>query len=207
MKTHILPKLPFATDALEPFISKETVDFHYNKHHQGYVDKLNRLLPSTPWENSSLEEIVRDTFKKEPRIFNQAAQVWNHTFYWNSLTSPQEGAGNIPSRNLAEAIDRDFGSLQTFKDTFTMAALDLFGSGWTWLVADANGKLSILPTRNADNPLSFGLKPLLTCDIWEHAYYIDYRNARPQYLKNVWQLFNWEFAARNYVQTAYQKAA
>ena len=207
MKTHILPPLPFATDALEPFISKETVDFHYNKHHKGYVDKLNRLLPNTPWENSTLDEIVHETFKKEQRIFNQAAQVWNHTFYWNSLTPPQEGGDNIPNRSLADAIDRDFGSLQTFKETFNMAALDLFGSGWTWLVADANGKLSILPTRNAETPLSFGLTPLLTCDVWEHAYYIDYRNVRSEYLKNVWQIFNWEYAARNFMPTTHQKAA
>jgi Fe-Mn family superoxide dismutase len=189
---HELPPLPFARDALEPVISAETIDFHYGKHHQAYVTNLNNLVPGTEFEDTSLEDIV---LKSEGGIFNNAAQVWNHTFYWNGL-SP-EGGGQ-PTGALGAAIQRAFGSFAEFKDAFTKSAVGNFGSGWTWLVRNTDGSVAIVNTSNAANPMRDGLTPLLTIDVWEHAYYIDYRNARPKYLDEIWKLVNWDFVATNY---------
>jgi len=190
--THELPPLPYAKDALEPVISAETIDFHYGKHHQAYVTNLNNLVPGTPYENSSLEDIV---MKADGGIFNNAAQVWNHTFYWKGM-SPD--GGGEPGGALAAAIDKAFGSFAEFKEAFVKSAAGNFGSGWTWLVKDANGSLAIVNTSNAANPLRDGKKPLLTVDVWEHAYYIDYRNARPKYLDEFWKLVNWDFVQANF---------
>jgi Fe-Mn family superoxide dismutase len=189
---HELPPLPFARDALEPVISAETIDFHYGKHHQAYVTNLNNLVPGTEFEDASLEDIV---LKSEGGIFNNAAQVWNHMFYWNGL-SP-EGGGQ-PTGALGAAIQRAFGSFAEFKDAFTKSAVGNFGSGWTWLVKNTDGSVAIVNTSNAANPMRDGLTPLLTIDVWEHAYYIDYRNARPKYLDEIWKLVNWDFVATNY---------
>jgi len=188
---HTLPPLPYPQDALAPHISKETLEFHYGKHHQTYVTNLNNLIAGTEFESASLEEIVK---KSSGGIFNNAAQVWNHTFYWNSL-SPK--GGGEPSGKLADAIKAKWGSVADFKDAFNKSAAGNFGSGWTWLVKKADGSLDIVNTSNAATPLTTGDTPLLTCDVWEHAYYIDYRNARPKYLENFWNLVNWEFAAKN----------
>ncbi len=188
---HTLPKLPYAKNALAPHISQETIEFHYGKHHQAYVDNLNKLITGTEFEKASLEEIIK---KASGGIFNNAAQVFNHTFYWNCL-SPE--GGDKPSGNLAKAIDKEFGSFDGFKEKFTQAATTLFGSGWAWLVKTADGKLAIEPAGNAGNPIRDGKKPLLTCDVWEHAYYIDYRNARAKYVEAFWNLVNWEFVAKN----------
>ncbi|MFA8450667.1 MAG: superoxide dismutase [Bacteroidales bacterium] len=181
-----LPKLPYADNALEPYISKETIDYHYGKHHAAYVNNLNKLVPGTEFEGASLEELI---MKAEGGIFNNAAQVWNHTFYWESM-SPK--GGGMPSGTLLQSIERDFGSFESFKDKFSAASASLFGSGWAWLVADKSGKLSIVQESNAGNPMRKGLKPLLTCDVWEHAYYIDKRNARPAYIGDFWKLINWK---------------
>jgi Fe-Mn family superoxide dismutase len=191
--THELPALPYAKNALEPHISAETLEFHYGKHHQTYVTNLNNLIPGTEYENLSLEEIVR----KAPAggVFNNAAQIWNHTFYWNSL-SPN--GGGEPTGALAEAIVKSFGSFEKFKEEFTKCAITTFGSGWAWLVKNADGSLALVSTGNAGCPLTSGQTPLLTCDVWEHAYYIDYRNARPKYVEAFWNLVNWEFAAANF---------
>jgi len=190
---HKLPELPFAINALEPHISAETLEFHHGKHHNTYVTNLNNLIKGTEWEDSSLEDIV----KKAPAggLFNNAAQVWNHSFYWNCL-SP-EGGGE-PSGALAEAINSKFGSLETFKEQFTQKSVTTFGSGWGWLVKNTNGTLSIESTSNADNPLTAGQTPVLTCDVWEHAYYIDYRNARPKYVGAFWNIVNWKFVESNF---------
>jgi superoxide dismutase, Fe-Mn family len=189
----ILPELPFARDALEPHMSRETLDFHYGKHHKAYVDKANKLIAGTEFENMALEEIV---LKSSGTLFDQAAQAWNHTFFWNSLTpDPSQ-----PGRNLVDALVRQFGGLDDFRKLFTDTAVATFGSGWTWLVRDSDGSLAVLSTSNAGNPLPHGRKPLLTCDVWEHAYYIDYRNARPQYLEHFWQLVNWAFIEDNFSQ-------
>ena len=188
---HELPPLPYAMDALEPHISKETLEYHYGKHHQTYVNNLNNLAPGTEFENADLETIVK---KAKGGIFNNAAQIWNHTFYWNSLTS---NSGE-PNAELEAAINEQFGSVVAFKEAFTKSAVTLFGSGWTWLVKDSDGKLAIVNTTNAGCPLTDGQVPLLTCDVWEHAYYIDTRNARPTYLQNFWKLVNWEFASANF---------
>lgn len=188
---HELPPLPYAMDALEPYISKETLEYHYGKHHKAYVDNLNNLIPGTEFENLTLEEII---LKASGPIFNNVAQVWNHTFYWNSM---RPNGGGEPDGKLADAIRRDFGSFEAFKEAFSKAAVTLFGSGWAWLVKNPDGKLQIVQTSNAGNPLTSGQKPLLTCDVWEHAYYIDYRNARPKYVENFWNLVNWDFAAQN----------
>ena len=188
---HELPKLPFAMDALAPVISKETLEYHYGKHHQAYVTNLNKLIAGTEFENASLEEIIK---KAGGGIFNNGAQVFNHTFYWNCL-SPS--GGGEPTGKLAEAIKKDFGSFAEFKKQFTQAAATNFGSGWTWLVKDKDGKLIIDSTSNAGNPVKDGKTPLLTVDVWEHAYYIDYRNARPTYLEKIWDIFNWDFVAKN----------
>ena len=190
--THVLPPLPFAKDALEPVISAETIDFHYGKHHQAYATNLNNLVPGTEFENASLEEIV---MKADGGIFNNAAQVWNHTFYWNGL-SPD--GGGEPTGALGAAIDKAFGSFAAFKEAFIKSAVGNFGSGWTWLVKNEDGSVAIVNTSNAANPLRDGKTPLLTIDVWEHAYYIDYRNARPKYLGEIWKLVNWEYAATNF---------
>lgn len=189
--THKLPELPFAMDALQPHISKETLEYHYGKHHNAYVTNLNNLIPGTEFEDMSLEDIV----KKAPAggIFNNAAQVWNHSFYWNCL-SPN--GGGEPIGKLLEAINKAFGSFDEFKDKFTKSAVTNFGSGWTWLVNGENG-LEIINTSNAGTALTSGKTVLLTCDVWEHAYYVDYRNARPQYVEAFWNLINWDFVEGN----------
>lgn len=189
--THKLPELPFAMDALQPHISKETLEYHYGKHHNAYVTNLNNLIPGTEFEDMSLEDIV----KKAPAggIFNNAAQVWNHSFYWNCL-SPN--GGGEPIGKLLEAINKAFGSFDEFKDKFTKSAVINFGSGWTWLVNGENG-LEIINTSNAGTALTSGKTVLLTCDVWEHAYYVDYRNARPQYVEAFWNLINWDFVEGN----------
>jgi len=189
---HTLPALPYALDALAPNISKETLEFHYGKHHQAYVTNLNNLIKGTEFENASLEDIVR---KSSGGVFNNAAQIWNHTFYWNSL-SPK--GGGEPSGALAAAINAKWGSFAAFKDAFTKSAIGNFGSSWTWLVKKADGSLDIVNTSNAATPITGADKPLVTCDLWEHAYYIDYRNRRPDYLGAFWNLVNWDFAARNF---------
>ena len=191
MSQHKLPELPYAKNALEPHISAETLEFHYGKHHATYVDKLNGLIPGTEFENASLEEIIK---KAKGGIFNNGAQIWNHTFYWNCM-SPD--GGGKPSGELGKAIEGAFGDYNTFKNKFSESAATNFGSGWTWLVKNPDGKLEILNTGNAGNPLTDGKQPLLTCDVWEHAYYIDYRNARPKYIEAFWNLVNWKFVLQN----------
>ena len=191
MTEHKLPELPYPQNALEPHISAETLQYHYGKHHATYVDKLNKLIPGTEFEDAPLEEII---LKASGGIFNNAAQVWNHTFYWNCL-SPDGGGG--PQGALAKAIDQAFGSFADFKQRFSDAAANNFGSGWTWLVKNSAGGLEIVNTSNAGNPMTDGSQPLLTCDVWEHAYYIDYRNARPAYVEAFWKLANWDFVAKN----------
>jgi len=191
---HELPALPFAQDALAPVISAETLDYHYGKHHNAYRTNLNNLVPGTEFENSSLEEII---MKASGGIFNNAAQVWNHSFYWNCL-SPN--GGGAPSGALADAINSAFGSFDEFKAAFSKAAATNFGSGWTWLVKNADGSLAIVSTANAGNPMTSGQKALLTVDVWEHAYYVDYRNARPKYLEEIWKIFNWDFVAENFAK-------
>jgi Fe-Mn family superoxide dismutase len=186
-----LPELPYANNALEPHISAETIEFHYGKHHATYVDKLNGMIPGTEFENASLEDII---MKSSGGMFNNAAQVWNHTFYWNCL-SPN--GGGEPGGELASAIEQAFGSFADFQEKFTASAVNNFGSGWTWLVKNASGALEIVNTDDAGTPLTDGAQPLLTCDVWEHAYYIDYRNARPKYLEAFWKLVNWDFVAAN----------
>jgi Fe-Mn family superoxide dismutase len=194
MTTHELPKLPYADNALEPHISAETIQYHYGKHHATYVDKLNGLIPGTEFESSTLEEII---MKAGGGIFNNAAQVWNHTFYWNCL-SPN--GGGTPSGELADAIDKTFDSFESFKEQFSNSAVNNFGSGWTWLVKNADGGIEILNTSNAANPMTDGKQPLLTCDVWEHAYYVDYRNARPKYVEAFWNLVNWDFVSQNFAE-------
>jgi Fe-Mn family superoxide dismutase len=184
-----LPALPFAMDALAPHISKETIEYHYGKHHKAYVDKLNVAVEGTMFASTSLEEVIRKG-KADPGIFRNGAQAWNHTFYWNCL-SPQ--GGGEPKGAIAEAIRKSFGGFADFRSTFSDMAATLFGSGWTWLVQEASGELTVVPTSNADTPLAQGQTALLTCDVWEHAYYIDYRNARPKYIEAFWNIVNWEF--------------
>jgi Fe-Mn family superoxide dismutase len=191
---HELPALPFAKDALAPIISAETLDFHYGKHHNAYVTNLNNLIPGTEFENMSLEDII---MKASGGLFNNAAQVWNHTFYWNCL-SPN--GGGAPSGDLGAAINAAFGSFDNFKAEFTKAAATNFGSGWTWLVKNADGSLAIVSTSNAGTPMTSGQTALLTVDVWEHAYYVDYRNARPKYLDEIWKLFNWGFVAEQFAK-------
>ncbi len=188
---HTLPALPYAMDALAPIISKETLEFHYGKHHQTYVTNLNNLIPGTEFESASLEDIVK---KSSGGVFNNAAQVWNHTFYWNSMAP---NAGGEPTGKLADAINAKWGSVAAFKEAFNKSAAGNFGSGWTWLVKKADGSLDIVNTSNAATPLTTTDVALLTCDVWEHAYYIDYRNARPKYLESFWSLVNWSVAAKN----------
>lgn len=184
-----LPALPYDRTALEPHISAETIDYHYSKHHQTYVTNLNNLIAGTEFESADLESIVR---KSQGGLFNNAAQVWNHTFYWNCL---KPHGGGAPTGKLAEAIDAAFGSFDAFKAEFTKTAIGTFGSGWAWLVQRPDGNLALVSTSNAATPLTGTDKPLLTCDVWEHAYYVDYRNARPKYVEAFWNLVNWDFVA------------
>ncbi|PWR00186.1 superoxide dismutase [Leucothrix pacifica] len=190
---HTLPALPFAKDALEPHISAETFEYHHDKHHAAYVTNLNNLIPGTEFEDKSLEEIV--TSAPAGGIFNNAAQVWNHTFYFNCM-GPD--AGGEPTGALADAITETFGSFADFKEKFSTSAVTNFGSGWTWLVKNADGALEIVNTANAGCPLTAGLTPLLTIDVWEHAYYVDKRNARPAYVESFWEVINWDFVAGNF---------
>jgi len=192
MTKHELPDLPYAIDALEPHISAETLEFHHGKHHATYVDKLNGMIPGSEFESATLEDIIQGA---SGGMFNNAAQIWNHSFYWNCL-SPN--GGGAPGQKLGEAIEQTFGSFDDFKDQFAAAALGNFGSGWTWLVKNNAGGLEIVNTDDAENPMTQDYLPLLTCDVWEHAYYIDYRNRRPDYIAAFWQLVNWEFVAANY---------
>lgn len=190
-----LPALPYAKDALEPHISAETLDFHYGKHHNTYVTKLNGLVEGTDLANKSLEEIVKSS---SGGIFNNAAQIWNHTFYWNSL-SPN--GGGAATGAVADAINAAFGSFEEFQAKFNDSAVNNFGSSWTWLVKKADGSLDIVNTSNAGTPITEeGVTPLITVDLWEHAYYIDYRNVRPDYLKGFWALVNWDFANENFAK-------
>jgi Fe-Mn family superoxide dismutase len=188
-----LPNLPYEMNALEPHISAETLEYHHGKHHATYVNNLNNLVPGTEFEGKSLEEII--TSAPAGGVFNNAAQIWNHTFYWNCL-SPN--GGGEPGGELLEAINKAFGSVAEFKEKFSTSAATNFGSGWTWLVKNSDGSVEIVNTSNAGCPLTDGKTPLLTCDVWEHAYYIDYRNARPKYVEAFWNLVNWDFAAQNY---------
>lgn len=188
--TFELPALPYAMSALQPHISEETLQYHYGKHHQAYVTNLNNLTKDSPLAEKSLEDLIRT---QSGGIFNNAAQVWNHTFYWHSM-SPN--GGGAPTGAIAQAIDAAFGSFEAFKDQFSKAAAGQFGSGWAWLVSD-QGKLTIETTSNAGCPLQTNKTPILTCDVWEHAYYVDYRNARPKYVEAWWHLVNWDFANQN----------
>lgn len=186
-----LPELPYARDALAPHISEETLNYHYGKHHQAYVNNLNKLVVDTEFANASLEDIVK---KSSGGIFNNAAQIWNHTFYWHSM-SPN--GGGEPTGAVADALTQNFGSIEEFKNQFTKAAATHFGSGWAWLVKNANGGLEVISTANADTPLTTDKTPLLTCDVWEHAYYVDTRNDRPKYISNFWNIVNWDFIEQN----------
>ena len=192
--THSLPTLPYEMEALAPHMSRETFEYHYGKHLKTYIDNLNNLIVGTPFAEMPLEEIC---VKAEGPIFNNGAQAWNHIFFFNSLTSTSQGA---PTGALAAAIDRDFGSLEAFKQQFGKAATSLFGSGWVWLCSDKDGKLSIVAEPNAGNPLKKGLTPMLCIDVWEHAYYIDYRNSRPEFIKNFWELVNWKVVEQRYTE-------
>ncbi|MGL6162663.1 superoxide dismutase [Fe] [Microbulbifer sp.] len=188
-----LPELPYAKNALEPHISEETLEYHYGKHHKTYVDKLNGLLEGTAEADKSLEEVIKSS---SGGVFNNAAQIWNHTFYWNCL-SPN--GGGEPTGAVAEAINAAFGSFDKFKEEFSNSAVNNFGSGWTWLVKKSDGSVAIVNTSNAGTPLTESdQKALLTCDVWEHAYYIDYRNLRPKYLEAFWSLVNWDFVNQNF---------
>ena len=189
--TYELPALPYDLGALAPFLSKETLEFHYGKHHKTYVDNLNKLVPGSPMEGKTLDELV---MKAQGGIFNNAAQVWNHTFYWNGL-SPS--TGGKPGTKAKAGLEKAFGSVDKFLEEFQKSAVGNFGSGWTWLVKKADGSLALENTSNAANPMTGGSKPVLTCDVWEHAYYIDYRNARAKYLEQFMGRINWEFAEKN----------
>ena len=185
-----LPKLPYALDALEPHLSRETLEFHYGKHHRKYVDTANQLISGTDLEGLSLDDMVQ---RATGKVFNNVAQSWNHAFFWKCLTpEPQK-----PERELKQALERSFGDLDAFRQQFTQSALEVFGSGWAWLVMNDDGSLEVTTTRNGDTPLTDGRLALLTCDVWEHAYYIDYRNDRARYLQHFWPLVNWEFIAEN----------
>lgn len=198
-RAHQLPPLPYALEALEPIISRETLEYHYGKHHAAYVDKLNTLIQGTEYADMPLVDVVRTATGP---VFNNAAQVWNHTFYWNCL-SPD--GGGAPDSQIATAIDRDFSSFEAFRKRFTETASSHFGSGWAWLVHQPSGKLEILSTANADTPLRNGATPLLTCDVWEHAYYIDYRNRRPDYLEAFWNRVNWAFVNQQFLAAGGQQ--
>jgi Fe-Mn family superoxide dismutase len=189
---HELPPLPYAMNALEPHISRETLEYHYGKHHQTYVTNLNKLIKDTEFENQPLEQIIRGA---QGGIFNNAAQVWNHTFFWHSM-SP--GGGGKPTGELLKAIEAKFDSVDHFREKFSAAAIAVFGSGWAWLVRHPDGGVGIETTSNALTPIASDKKPLLTLDVWEHAYYIDYRNKRPDFVAAYWNVVNWDFAARNF---------
>lgn len=191
---HKLPELPYSLEALNPHISKQTLEFHHGKHHLNYVNTLNKLIPGTRFENASLEDMIREA---DGAIFNNAAQVWNHTFYFDSF-SPKPKV--MPEGGLLEALNRDFGSFDKFLEEFGKSALGFFGSGWAWLACDAQGKLSILPLSNAGNPLREGLTPLIACDVWEHAYYLDCQNRRADYIKNFWELLDWAYVEKVYAR-------
>ncbi|MDE6631033.1 MAG: superoxide dismutase [Bacteroidales bacterium] len=191
MKTFSLPPLPYDMKALEPFISENTLSFHYGKHHKAYVDKLNELKPGTPFEDAGLEDIIR---KADGAIYNQAAQVWNHTFYWCCM---KPAGGGAPTGVLAEAIQEKWGSFEAFQAEFTKAAAGLFGSGWVWL-AHKKGELEIIATPNAGNPIRDGKEPLLVIDVWEHAYYLDKQNRRPDYIADFWKLVDWDAVSGRY---------
>jgi Fe-Mn family superoxide dismutase len=192
---HKLPPLPYAENALEPVISRETIQYHYGKHHQTYVNNLNGLIEGKPEDKLSLEELVQKTQGKpnEMAVFNNAAQVWNHTFYWHCL-APK--AGGEPTGKAAEAIKQSFGDFKSFKEKFSDAAAKRFGSGWAWVVKNGNG-LAIETTSNAETPMATGKSCVLTLDVWEHAYYIDYRNARAKYIEEFWKIVNWDFFSKN----------
>lgn len=192
MAKFILEALPYAKNALEPHISERTLDFHYGKHHQTYVDNLNKLIENTDFENLPLEAIVKTS---QGGIFNNAAQVWNHTFYWNCLTPNPK---REPTGNLMDAIVRDFGTFADFKAEFSKQATGLFGSGWLWLVKNSDNKLEIVAKTNAGNPLTEGKSPIMVIDVWEHAYYLDKQNARAKYIESYWEIVNWEFAEKNF---------
>jgi Fe-Mn family superoxide dismutase len=187
-----LPPLPYALDALEPHISQKTLEFHHGKHHQAYVNNLNNLVPGSAFEDADLEKIVKEA---DGGIFNNGAQVWNHTFYFNSF-SPN--GGGEPKGELAEAINKTFGSFDAFKDEFSKAAATLFGSGWAWLVKKDDGSLEIVKESNAGNPLRTGVTPILTCDVWEHAYYLDKQNKRPDYIADFWKVIDWNIVSGRY---------
>ncbi|MBB5190825.1 Fe-Mn family superoxide dismutase [Silvimonas terrae] len=193
---HQLPELPYALDALAPYMSKETLEYHYGKHHQTYITNLNNLIKGTEFENASLE----DTVKKAPAggLFNNAAQIWNHTFFWLGFTPNAAGADRAPTGALAAAIDAKWGSFDKFKEAFNASAAGNFGSGWTWLVKKADGSVDLVNTSNAATPLTTADVALLTCDVWEHAYYIDYRNSRPNYLGGFWKLVNWDVVSQRF---------
>lgn len=188
---HKLPELPWSNDALAPHISPETIEYHYGKHHNAYVTKLNAGIKGTEFEDASLEDIIK---KAKGGLFNNAAQVWNHTFYWNCLAP---NAGGAASGAIADKINAKWGSFDKFKEEFSNSAATNFGSGWTWLVADGSGDLSIVNTDDAETPMTQGLTALMTIDVWEHAYYVDYRNARPDYINAFWNLVNWDFVNSN----------
>lgn len=190
--TIILPILPYAPNALEPVISEQTINFHYGKHHQAYVNNLNALIPGTSFEKADLETIIKSS---DGAIFNNAAQVWNHTFYFFQF-SPN--GGGKPQGKLAEAICTKWGDFEKFKDVFEKTAVGLFGSGWAWLVAHPDGALDIVKESNAGNPMTKGLKPIFTFDVWEHAYYLDYQNKRGDYLKKLWTIIDWEIVSKRY---------
>lgn len=187
----VLPELPFAPDSLNPHISEETLEFHHGKHHNAYVTNLNKLIDGSKYADMKLEDIIKNS---EGGVFNNAAQTWNHTFFWNSL-SPN--GGGAPKGQIADAINNSFGSFDKFKEEFSTKAATLFGSGWAWLVKNSDGKLEIVQKSNAGTPLTDGQKPIITLDVWEHAYYIDYRNARPKFIEHFWELINWDFAEKN----------
>ena len=189
-----LPALPYDRTALEPHISGETIDFHYGKHHKTYVDNLNKMITGTEFAEMALEDIIR---KSQGAMFNNAAQIWNHTFYWNCLKPTSGGGGGEPGGALADALTKAFGEFAKFKEQFSDTAIKTFGSGWGWLVQRPDGSLALASTPNAATPLTGDDTPLLTCDVWEHAYYIDYRNARPKYVEAFWNLVNWDFVASN----------
>jgi Fe-Mn family superoxide dismutase len=187
-----LPRLSYAPDALQPYISKQTIDFHYGKHHQAYVNNLNNLVPGTKFENATLEQIIREA---EGGIYNNGAQIWNHTFYFESF-SP--AGSREPAGSLASAIISTYGSFSAFKELFSKSAITLFGSGWAWLVKKPDGNLEIVQELNAGNPLRQGLQPLLTCDVWEHAYYLDYQNKRPDYVQAFWNILDWDIVGNRF---------
>lgn len=192
---YTLPKLPFDKNALAPFITAEGFDYHHGKHHQAYVNNLNALIEGTTWEEKSLIELIKKSYEqREIAIYNNAAQHYNHSFFWNCIAPQGKGT---PSEDLAKLIDVQFGSFENFKNQFTETAQKLFGSGWVWLVKNAEGKLEIMPLKDADTPWIWNKKPILTLDVWEHAYYIDHRNARPQFIAKFWEHINWEFANLN----------